>query len=364
MPSEEWVMAHARVAGRPHRRAKASDLAAFFQQLSTLANAGTPLLQAIRLAAQQNQSLKMREVLEEIAGRVASGSTLHAAAALHPRVFAHSWVEVIRVGEITGKLGQVLLELDRQIQEARATRRRTEGALVYPVILLCVATAALTIMLWFVVPTFSEMFRDMGAKLPAITQFVVDGSDYLVAYGVYAAAGLAAAGGGAWRYLRTESGRRTAEGLALAVPLVGDLMVQMAMYRFSSNIALLLKSGVPMLETMAALRGIFHTSPVYRDALERVRGRVAAGRPLAAALEEVGLFTPMVTNLVRTGEESGQLALTMERAAPYYKEQTEAMILKVTKLMEPTIIVGMGVTIAGLMLAIYTPMFEMAGNVK
>ena len=149
----------------------------------------------------------------------------------------------------------------------------------------------------------------------------------------------------------------------MAVPLIGELIVQMAMYRFASNIALLLKSGIPMLETMTALEKVFHTDPIYRDALARAQGRVAGGRPLATSLEETGLFTTMMTNMVRIGEESGQLAPVMEQIAPYYKEKMETLIGKVTKLMEPVIIMGMGSTIAGLMLAIYMPMFEMAGKV-
>lgn len=150
----------------------------------------------------------------------------------------------------------------------------------------------------------------------------------------------------------------------MVTPMIGPLLVQMAMYRFASNLGLLLKAGVPMLETLQTLGGIFQNSPIYRDALERVRGRVAAGRPLAAALGETNLFTSMLTNMVRTGEESGQLALVMEQLSPYYKEKMEGLIGKVSKLLEPIIIVFMGSTIAGLMLAIYMPMFEMAGKVK
>ena len=164
--------------------------------------------------------------------------------------------------------------------------------------------------------------------------------------------------------MKTESGKRNIGGFGLVVPMVGPLLVQMAMYRFATNIALLLKSGVPLLETLATLTGVFQNSPIYRDALARARGRVAAGRPLAASLEETGLFSTMLTNMVRTGEESGQLALVMEQIGPYYKEKMEGLITKVTKLLEPIIIMGMGSTIAVLMLAIYMPMFEMAGKVK
>jgi type IV pilus assembly protein PilC len=363
-PFDLWAIAHARVSSKPRKRISLDDTTAFFQQLSTLVSSGTPLLQAIRLCSEQSQSLRMRAILSDIATKVASGSTLHAAAEQHPKIFEHHWIEVIRVGEVTGKMGQVLLELNEQIRESRQTRKKVMAALTYPMVLICVAVGAVTIMLWLVVPTFARMFKDMGAELPGITQFVVDASSYVVNYGIYGAGVLIAIVYLLRRYLKTDGGRRVFGGVGLTIPMIGELLVGMAMYRFSSNIGLLLKSGVPMLETLTTLRGIFQTSPIYREALGRVHARVASGRALAASLEETGLFTSMMTNMVRTGEESGLLALVMEQVAPYYKEKMEALIAKVTKLMEPIIITGMGSTIAGLMLAIYMPMFEMAGKVQ
>jgi type IV pilus assembly protein PilC len=166
------------------------------------------------------------------------------------------------------------------------------------------------------------------------------------------------------RFLGTEAGRLYVGGALMLLPMVGDLMVDMAMYQFASSMALLLKSGVPMMETMNTIAGIFHYNPIYRGALERARSRVAAGKPLHVALAETRLFLPMVTSMVQVGEESGRLALVMEQIAPFYREKLETMILRVTKLLEPVIIMGMGTSIAGLMLAIYMPMFDMAGKVK
>lgn len=364
MPFEDFVVAHARVASKIHPKIKLDDKMSFFQQLSTLVCSGTPLLQALRQAADQSQSKKLRDVLEEIASRVASGSSFHAAVAAHPRIFDPYWVEVIRTGELTGQMGSVLIELNKQIRESRETRKKVTGALMYPIILICVAVLAVTVMLWMVVPTFAGMFKDMGAELPAITQMVIDASNGLTKYGPYAIVAMIVVGFAFKRYMKTEAGKRNVGGIGLMTPMIGPLMVQMAMYRFASNIALLLKSGVPMLETLTTLGGVFQNSPIYRDALARARGRVAAGRPLAAALEETRLFAPMLTNMIRTGEESGQLAVVMEQIAPYYKEKMEGLVGKVTKMLEPLIIVFMGSTIAGLMLAIYMPMFEMAGKVN
>ena len=363
MAFEDWFIARARVSSKMHGGISMDDKMTFFHQLSTLIASGTPLLQAVEIGAEQSQSTKMRKVLEDIAARVASGSSLHAAAANYTKIFSHHWVEVIRTGEVTGQMSLVLIELNKQIQETRATRRKISAAMMYPIILVCVAVGAVTAMLWFVVPTFAKMFHDMGAELPAITQFVVNMSNWIVKYGVFAVLGIVAAVFAFRWWVRTDAGCRHVTGVMMAMPMVGELLVQSAMYQFASNIALLLKSGVPMLETIGVLEGVFHTRPVYREALEMVHNRVAAGRPLATSLEETGLFTTMITNMVRIGEESGQLAAVMEQMAPYYKDKMESLIGKVTKLMEPLIIVFMGSSVAGLMLSIYMPMFEMSGKI-
>ena len=363
MAFEDWFLTRARVSSKPHKKVTMDDKMTFFQQLSTLITAGTPLLQALVICAEQNQSTKMQQALREIANRIAAGSPLYAAAANYPKLFEHHWIEVIRTAEITGKMGPVLLELNKQIRETRETRRKVMGSLMYPIILLLVAVAAITIMLWFVVPTFAKMFHDMGAELPDITQFVVDCSDFIVHYGLYVVGGLIACAFAFRKYMRTESGRSRVLAVGLALPVVGEVMVQSAMYRFSCNIALLLKSGIAMLETLDVMASVFQRNPAYRKAFEHAYGRVAAGRPLADSLEETGLFTSMMTSMVRIGEGSGQLASVMEQIAPYYKEKTESLVAKLTKMMEPVIIIFMGVSIAGMMLSIYMPMFEMAGKV-
>jgi len=364
MAFEDWFIARARVSSKPHKKITLDDKMVFFQQLATLITSGTPLLQAVEISAEQSQSIKLRHVLEQIASRVASGSSVHAAAANYTKVFDHYWIEVIRTGEVTGQMSMVLGELNKQIHASRETHRKVMGALMYPMILICVAVTAVTAMLWMVVPTFAKMFKDMGAELPGITQFVVDLSNGIVRYGPYVAVGMIFVAFGIRKYAKTESGRRRIIGVGIGLPLVGELIVHAAMYRFASNMALLLRSGVPMMESLQTVQGVFHTSPVYDDAMARVRRRVAAGRPLAASLDETGVFTTMITNMVHVGEESGQLAIVMDQMAPYYKDKMQSTIARATKLLEPIIIMGMGITIAGLMLSIYMPMFEMAGNVK
>ena len=364
MPLEEFMLRRARVSSKPHGRVTLDDKMTFFQQLGALSGAGVPMMQALQICAQQTQSNRLGLVLHDVAARVAGGTSLTAALACHRDVFADHWIALVGTGEASGKMAPVLEDLIVQIREAQETKRKISGALTYPIILVVVAVMVVVAMLWFVVPTFTDMFEEMGAELPSITKFVIGVSDYVTRYGIYA---IGVLGGGGFmfrRYIRTEAGRRRVGSVLLAIPMVGELSVQSAMYRFSSNLALLLKSGVPILDTLTVMASVFRSNPAYSDAILAAQQRVAAGRPLADSLEESGLFTKMLTDMVRIGEEASQLHNVMSQIAPYYKEKMNGFLGKVTKMLEPCIIMVMGFVIATVMLAIYIPMFDMAGNVK
>lgn len=364
MAAEDWFVARCRVGDKQHKNITLDDKVAFFEQLATLVRSGTALLEAIEICAAQCQSVKLRTVLLEVAASISSGSSLQIALSHYPAIFERHWVEVIHTGEITGKMAEVLAELNQQIRELRDTRRKLFGAMMYPLVLVLVSIAVVTVLLWVVVPTFASMFQEMGSGLPDITQFVINMSDFVVQYGLHVLVAVAALILAIRQCLRNERGRRNFVAVALASPLIGELMVQSAMYRFASNTALLLKSGVPILEALSSLRAAFHNNPIYRDAVEHAEGRVAAGVPLGESLEDTGLFTSLITSMVRIGEESAQLGPVMEEIAPYYKEKMHSTIAKVTKLMEPIIIITMGIVIAVVMLSIYLPMFEMVGKVN
>ena len=364
MAFEDWFLARVQTSSKNHKKISLNDKMTFFQQLATLASSGTPLLESIQIASQQTQSTRLREILEEVARHVAAGSSLHAAMTAYRDVFEDHWIELIGIGELSGKMNMVLCDLNEQIRESCETRRKVVGALIYPIILLIVAVLVVAAMLWFVVPTFADMFEEMGTELPGITQFVMNASAFIVSYGIFIVVGAVGIAVAFRQYLKTDLGRRRVGAVGLAAPLVGQLMIQSAMFRFASNLALLLKSGVPILETLSAMSTVFRANPLYRDAILQAQNRVAAGQSLADSLEETGLFTGMMTNMIRIGEESAELAGVMQQIAPYYKEKLNGFITKVTKLMEPGIIVLMGGTIATVMLAIYIPMFDMAGAVN
>lgn len=256
------------------------------------------MLRALKISAEQSQSTHMQDRMEEVGERVASGSPLHTS--IHDSasdMFPQHWVAMIGTGEATGKLDEVLCDLNRQIREAAETRSKFVGAMIYPCVLVFVAVLVIVVMLRFVVPTFGDMFKEMGATLPDITLYVLDASDFLQSYGLYIFASLCVGAFLLRRWLKTEGGKRRSTSILVAIPVIGDLVIQSSMYRFASNLGLLLRSGVPMLETMDTIADVFRAQPPYYDAIVNARNRMAAGRALADGLEESGLFTSMMSTL-------------------------------------------------------------------
>lgn len=361
-PGGTWLQRHIRTSAKQHPRVKGEDKLRFFQQLTTLFAAGTPLLEALWIASAQSQSQRMQAVIRTIADRVAGGLSLHQAAADFPKVFDRQWIEVIKTGEVSGQLADVLASLTNYIISIRQMRSKLISAMIYPCILLTVAVLAIVVMLWKVVPTFADFFKEFDSELPAITQSVIDLSGFLQANGLFILGGTIAAIVGLRYYLRTEAGRRILSQASVTTPLIGECMVQVCMERFATNMVLLLRSGLPLLEAIISLKGVFQKNAVYREALVRIEHRVAGGGALATAMEECRLFTPMVVSMVRVGEESGQLAAVLDEVAGYYRKRVEAVVERLTGIVEPVVILCMGVAVAVILMSIYLPMFQIASG--
>jgi len=363
MAEQGFLLSHARVSSKVHKGIKSDDIFNLFQQLSTMIQAGMPLMDALVLAGSQSQSKKLQVVMEGIANKVQAGTSLNVAMSDYPKYFESHWVQVIRTGEISGQIGPLLGRLTTNMKESREARGKLISALIYPSIIFCVACAALVIMLWFVVPTFTQFFKETGGSLPGITRAVIGLSDFLQHYGVYLV--IAVIGGvfGFRYWLKTPAGGRAFMSLLLFLPVIGEVMVNAAMEKFATNLALLLRAGMPLLESLYALDGLFEKNPPYRECLAEVNKRVSSGGTLAAGMSEAKLFTPIMITLIRVGEESGQLPLVLEQVSAYYKQKVAALAARITAMIEPCIILGMGVTVACILTAIYLPMFNMGGAV-
>ena len=363
MSAVDFFLSHARVSNKKHGGIKADDIFGLFQQLATMLQAGMPLMDALELAGGQTQSKKLAKVMSAIADKVRSGSALWAAAKEHPKVFESHWIQVIRTGEISGQIGPLLGRLTQNMKESREAKSKLISAMIYPAIIFCVACGALVIMLWFVVPTFTQFFKETGGNLPGITRAVIAVSDFLQHYGIYGVVGVVGAAVGFRYWLKSPSGGRMFTSFLIACPIFGDILVNAAMEKFSSNLALLLRAGMPLLESLHALDGVFEKNIPYRECLTEVQKRVSSGGNLCTGLTEAKLFTPILITLIRVGEESGQLPLVLEQVATYYKAKVAALAARITAMIEPCIILGMGVTVAIILTAIYLPMFSMGGQV-
>jgi type IV pilus assembly protein PilC len=306
----------------------------------------------------------MQAVIQTIAERVAGGVSLHQAAADFPKVFDRQWIEVIKTGEVSGQLTDVLTALTDYILANREMKSKIISAMIYPCIMFGVAVLAVVVMLWKVVPVFAAFFVDFDSALPGITQTVIDISNFLQQKGLMLVAGIVVAGFGMRAYFRTEKGKRILAQVFLTMPMVGECVVFVNMEKFATNMVLLLRSGLPLLETVVALQGVFHNNAVYRDSLGKIQQRIAAGAGLASTLEESRLFTTMVTSMVKVGEESGELAKVLEEVASYYRKKVSEMVERLTSSIEPIVILGMGVSVAVILTSIYLPMFQMAAGPK
>ncbi|MBI5367837.1 MAG: type II secretion system F family protein [Planctomycetes bacterium] len=360
----EAVLRHSRVVAKPHVGIRLDDKIQFFIQFATVLRAGMPLMEALSLCAGQSLSLRMAELIRDVTRRCSAGSSLHAALAQYPRIFDFQWVQVVRTGEVTGQLAEVMTQLADYIVEAREVRGKVVSALIYPVILSAVSFGALIVMLTVVVPTFADLFASMGGKLPAITQAVIDASHFVTTRWPTLLAGAIVVIVAFRAFVRSAAGRTVCDLVLMCLPVIGDLVCQATMQKFSMNLGLLLRSGSSLLEALTIVRGIFGGSAIYAAGLGQVEHRVRDGAALAASLAKSGLFAPLLVNMVKVGEESGKLADVLGQVSVYYKRKVAALVTRVTSLMEPLIVVGMGGMVAVLLLAIYLPMFSMAGGVR
>ncbi|MDD4004673.1 MAG: type II secretion system F family protein [Elusimicrobiaceae bacterium] len=353
---------YARVQTAVHPGIKEDDILAFFENLSTLLNSGVALMRAIALAIEQCESQKLVKVLREVSKKVAGGKALYDSMSEYPNIFAFQWLQVIRTGEQSGQLGRLLIQLNTSIKKSSAITGKVKSALIYPAIMLCVAIAAIFIMLWKVIPTFAKMFEDSGQKLPAITQFMVDASTFVQKYGIRMIVIIGIAAFLFKKFIATDFGSRQWNSLLMAIPVVGELQVQSAQVQFAASMALLMKSGMPMLSALESTQQGFRENPIYADIIGDILRKVSAGGTLGGAMENTGFFTKMTVGMTKMGEESGKLSDTFELINNYYEDKVTVLAMRATGLLEPVIVIGMGVLVAGMLGAIYLPMFQISSG--
>src|SRR5579884_401786 len=340
------------------------ELVVFTRQLSTMIDAGLPLVQSLDVLAAQ-QKAKFRSVLTQVKESVESGSTFADAVAKHPGVFDHLFVNLVRAGEAGGVLDTVLQRLATYLEKIENIKRRIKGAMVYPAVVITVAIIVVSIILIFVVPTFASLFKDLGTTLPGITQFVVDVSTFLKSNIIYI---LIALGlflfAVAFAYRRSERGRKIIDAFILKLWLVGDLVLKTVLSRFCRTLATLTTGGIPILDGLEiTAKGA--GNKVTEEAILEVRKGVSEGKTLAEPLSaKPKIFPPMVVQMIAVGEQTGALDDMLNKIADFYDEEVDASVASLMSALEPIMIAFLGGTVGFIVIAMYMPMFKLIGTLS
>jgi type IV pilus assembly protein PilC len=336
------------------------DLSRFTRQFSAMTQAGLPLIQCLDILAEQTENKNMALIVRKVSMDIQGGGTLAESLEKHKPTFSELYCQMVRAGEAGGILDTILNRLADYQEAAEKLRRKIKGAMTYPVM---VAVGAVAALLTFVVPVFASMFKDMGGELPGPTKMVLAASDFMKAYIGYMFIGTVIGVFALMRYIKTPKGQWQWDNMMLVLPLFGDLTRKSAVARFCRTLGTLLSSGVPIID---ALTVTARTSgnKVLEAGIYRTVEAISGGQSIAEPLKATGAFPPMVIQMIAVGERTGGLSDMLTRVSDFYDIEVEAAVDALTSMIEPLIIVVLGGIIGAVLIAMYLPMFSMAGAVK
>jgi type IV pilus assembly protein PilC len=339
------------------------DLAIFTRQFSVMIDAGLPLVQCLEILGSQQENKTFTKVLQQTRMDVEGGASLADAMRKHPKAFDDLYTNMIAAGEAGGILDTILKRLATYIEKAVKLKAQVKGAMVYPVAVVIIAGLVVAVILWKVIPTFAAMFEGLGADLPLPTKIVITMSNYfiraLVPMVVLLVVGVIAF----QRYYATHNGRRVVDRMVLKAPIIGVLMQKIAVARFCRTLATLIASGVPILdglEITARTAG----NAIIEDAIMAVRKAVEGGLTVAQPLRESGVFPSMVVQMIGVGEQTGALDAMLSKIADFYEEEVDQAVANLLTLMEPVMILFLGVTVGGIVISMYMPLFSIIGQLS
>jgi type IV pilus assembly protein PilC len=340
------------------------DLLIFTRQLATMIDAGLPLVQCLDILANQTENRAFAKILFSIKSSVESGASFSEALRKHPKVFDALFTNLVAAGEVGGILDTILMRLTSYIEKAVKLGRQVKGALLYPIIILVVAMGVVAVMLGSVIPTFQEMYSTFsGATLPAPTQFVINlSAGFRSLWYVYIGAAIGLAVGGSW-VMSSEKGRLAFDAAILRVPVIGSMLRKVVVARFSRTLGTLLSSGVPILDALEICARTAGNKVIER-AIETTRQGVSEGKDVATPLAATKAFPSMVNEMIGVGEQTGTLDQMLQKIADFYEEEVDVAVGALTKAIEPAMMAFLGVVVGGLLIAMYLPVFELAGNIN
>lgn len=339
------------------------DIVIFTRQLSTMIDAGLPLVQGLEILASQQENKTLKKILLDTKSDVEGGSTFADALKKHPKQFDRLFCNMVAAGEMGGILDDVLKRLANYMEKALRLRRKVKGALTYPIIVLAISAMVIGVILIFVIPVFEQMFSEFGGSLPLPTQMVVNLSNFVKSYFLVMIGVVVVMVFLFKKYYKTEKGRRVVDRLILKSPVFGPLLRKVAVAKFTRTLGTLINSGVPILESLNVAAGTADNKMV-EEAIYNVRSSISEGRTIAQPLGESGIFPAMVVQMVSVGETTGALDQMLNKIADFYDEEVETAVDALTTMIEPFMIVFLGGTVGSIIIAMYLPIFAMAGAVS
>jgi len=342
---------------------KMRDIVILTRQFSTMINAGLPLVQAMTILAEQSQNKVLSEIMRKVVFDVESGNTVADALSKHPQAFSNLYVNMVAAGEAGGILDTILMRLATFMEKNDALIRKVKGAMIYPGVIMSVAAIAVTVLLIFVIPVFENLFTSAGLALPLPTRIVMGASRFLKGYWYIVLAVIGTAVFLFRRYNATSDGKLKIDKFMLKVPVLGDVLRKSAVSRFTRTLGTLISSGVSILdglEITAKTAG----NRVVQDAIMESRSSIAGGDTIAQPLKKSGVFPPMVISMISVGEQTGGLDEMLSKIADFYDEEVDAAVSNLLSLLEPVMIVFLGVVVGGMVVSMYLPIFDMINAVQ
>jgi type IV pilus assembly protein PilC len=342
----------------PKKKIKSISVVIFTRQLSTMITSGLTLVQSLEILSNQIEDKDFRGIVKNIKERIEGGARFAEALKEFPQCFDPLYVNLVTAGEEGGMIDTVLNRLAIYMEKSAKLIKKVKSAMIYPISIIVVAVGVVLVLLVFVIPVFETMFKDMGAELPMPTQVVVNLSRLVKSTIHFMIAGLVVAVFLFKRYYGTQKGRRQIDKLILKLPIFGVLAIKASVARVTRTLATLLSSGVPILESLAIVAKVAGNT-IVEDSLVVARLRISEGRSMSEPLEESGVFPPMVVQMIQVGEATGQLDNMLNRIADFYEEDVDNLVSNLTALMEPMIMMFLGVILGGLIIAMYLPIFKL-----
>lgn len=333
----------------------------FTRQLQLLISSGIPLVQGLEIMIEQSNHPGLKAVLIQIREKVSQGSYLWETMSAYPKTFSNLYVSLIRAGEASGSMDQMLKRLGKYMEDEDRLKRMIKSAMMYPIIVTCIGIGVMVVMLVFVIPKFEEMLKQSGQELPAVTQAVINMSHFVQHNFLFLAAGTAGAIYGYKAYVSTKEGRTLKDRIVFRSPIFGVLAQKSGVARFSRTLQTLLSSGVNLVDAIDICKNAADNA-VIEEAVSRIRGEVEGGKTLGAVLMKIEIFPKMAAQMIMVGESTGNLDKSLDKIADFYESDVEVFVGGLTKLIEPFVLVFLGGMVGGLMIAMYMPIFTMAGG--